>query len=79
VQRQRREWSRRCCPSLANSIFAETAQGLSRRPATSSGCELLIASTGYSLEREEHQLRALLGWHPSGRGRHGPAPFARAR
>jgi LacI family gluconate utilization system Gnt-I transcriptional repressor len=26
---------------------------------------LLIASTGYSLEREEEQLRALLGWHPA--------------
>ncbi len=30
-----------------------------------SGCELLLASTGYSAEREEEQLRALLGWFPS--------------
>jgi LacI family gluconate utilization system Gnt-I transcriptional repressor len=51
-------------PNLANSIFAETAQGLSDvlQPA---GHELLIASTGYSLEREEEQLRVLLGWHPA--------------
>ncbi|MFO1329233.1 MAG: LacI family DNA-binding transcriptional regulator [Rubrivivax sp.] len=51
-------------PNLANSIFAETAQGLSAG-LQAAGYELLIASTGYSLEREEHQLRALLGWHPA--------------
>lgn len=51
-------------PNLANSIFAETAEGLSAG-LQAGGCELLITSTGYSLEREEHQLRALLGWHPA--------------
>ncbi len=51
-------------PNLANSIFAETAQGLSAK-LQASGFELLIASTGYSLEREEQQLRAVLGWHPA--------------
>lgn len=51
-------------PNLANSIFAETAQGLSDG-LQAAGFELLIASTGYSLEREEHQLRAVLGWHPA--------------
>jgi LacI family gluconate utilization system Gnt-I transcriptional repressor len=51
-------------PNLANSIFAETAQGLSDT-LQAAGRELLIASTGYSQEREEHQLRALLGWHPA--------------
>ena len=51
-------------PNLANSIFAETAQGLSDG-LQAAGFELLIASTGYSLAREEHQLRALLGWHPA--------------
>lgn len=51
-------------PNLANSIFAETAQGLSDT-LQAAGHELLIASTGYSLEREEEQLRALLGWHPA--------------
>ncbi len=51
-------------PNLANSIFAETAQGLSDG-LQAAGFELLIASTGYSLEREEHQLRTLMGWHPA--------------
>jgi LacI family transcriptional regulator, gluconate utilization system Gnt-I transcriptional repressor len=51
-------------PNLANSIFAETAQGLSDG-LQSAGFELLLASTGYSLEREEQQLRALLGWRPA--------------
>jgi LacI family gluconate utilization system Gnt-I transcriptional repressor len=51
-------------PTLGNSIFAETAQGLSDG-LQAAGYELLIAATGYSLEREEHQLRALLGWHPA--------------
>jgi LacI family transcriptional regulator, gluconate utilization system Gnt-I transcriptional repressor len=51
-------------PSIANSIFAETVQGLADGLA-GSGHELLLASTGYSVEREEAQLRALLGWFPS--------------
>jgi len=51
-------------PSIANSIFAETVQGLADGLA-GSGHELLLASTGYSVEREEGQLRALLGWFPS--------------
>ena len=51
-------------PNLANSIFAETAQGLSDG-LQAAGFELLIAATGYSQAREEHQLRALMGWHPA--------------
>jgi len=51
-------------PNLANSIFAETAQGLSDG-LQAAGFELLIASTGYSLDREEVQLRAVLGWQPA--------------
>jgi LacI family gluconate utilization system Gnt-I transcriptional repressor len=51
-------------PNLSNSIFAETVQGLADA-LQASGHELLLASTGYSLEREEQQLRALLGWHPA--------------
>ncbi len=51
-------------PNLANGIFAETAQGLSD-VLQAAGHELLIASTGYSLAREEEQLRALLGWRPA--------------
>jgi LacI family gluconate utilization system Gnt-I transcriptional repressor len=66
-------------PNLANSIFAETAQGLSDG-LQGAGFELLLASTGYSLEREEHQLRAVLGWRPAalvvtGR-RHSPGALA---
>lgn len=51
-------------PNIANSIFAETIQGLSDalEPA---GLELLLAATGYSLKREEDQIRAVLGWAPS--------------
>jgi LacI family gluconate utilization system Gnt-I transcriptional repressor len=51
-------------PNLLNSIFAETAQGLSDG-LQAAGFELLIAATGYSQDREEQQLRALLGWHPA--------------
>jgi LacI family gluconate utilization system Gnt-I transcriptional repressor len=51
-------------PNLANSIFAETVQGLADG-LQGSGCELLLASTNYSLEREASQLRALIGWSPS--------------
>jgi LacI family gluconate utilization system Gnt-I transcriptional repressor len=51
-------------PNIANSIFAETVQGLSEGLQTA-GFELLLASTGYSLEREEEQIRAVLGWFPS--------------
>jgi LacI family gluconate utilization system Gnt-I transcriptional repressor len=69
-------------PSIANSIFAETVQGLADA-LQGSGCELLLASTGYSAEREEAQLRALLGWFPSalvvtGR-RHTPGALALLR
>jgi len=69
-------------PSIANSIFAETVQGLADA-LQGSGCELLLAATGYSAEREEEQLRALLGWFPSalvvtGR-RHTPGAMALLR
>ncbi len=50
-------------PNLAHSIFAETLQGLSR-PLEAAGLELLVAASAYSLEREESQVRALLGWAP---------------
>lgn len=51
-------------PNLANSIFAETAQGMSEG-LQAAGFELLIAATGYSFEREEQQLRTVLGWNPA--------------
>jgi LacI family gluconate utilization system Gnt-I transcriptional repressor len=50
-------------PNLAHSIFAETLQGLSRK-LEAAGLELLVAASGYSVEREEAQIRALLGWAP---------------
>ena len=51
-------------PNIANSIFAETIQGLSDA-LQADGLELLLTATGYSLEREEHQIRAVLGWAPA--------------
>lgn len=51
-------------PNVGHSIFAETIQGLTEG-LDGSGHELLLAVTGYSQEREESQLRALLGWAPA--------------
>jgi len=51
-------------PNLGHSIFGETVQALSEG-LQAAGLELLLASTGYSLAREEEQLRALLGWAPT--------------
>jgi len=50
-------------PNLAHSVFAETVQGLSDR-LQAAGCELLLAASNYSMEREEEQIRAVLGWSP---------------
>lgn len=66
-------------PSLANSVFAETVQGLADG-LQAQGYELLLASTGYSQEREEEQVRAVLGWSPDAlavTGRH-HSPATRA-
>lgn len=51
-------------PNIGHSIFAETIQGLTEG-LSDSGHELLLAATGYSMEREEAQLRALIGWAPA--------------
>jgi len=51
-------------PNVGHSIFAETIQGLSEG-LQGSGRELLLLVTGYSMEREEAQLRALGGWAPA--------------
>jgi LacI family gluconate utilization system Gnt-I transcriptional repressor len=51
-------------PNLANSIFGETAQGLAEG-LSRAGYELMFGSTSYSMEREEEQLRAQLGWQPA--------------
>lgn len=50
-------------PNVGHSIFAETIQGLTEG-LQGSGHELMLLSTGYSMEREEAQLRALTGWAP---------------
>lgn len=50
-------------PNLANAIFAESLQGLADT-LHEAGLELLLASTDYSIQREESQVRALLGWAP---------------
>jgi LacI family gluconate utilization system Gnt-I transcriptional repressor len=51
-------------PNVGHSIFAETVQALAEG-LHGSGYELLLISTGYSMEREEQQLRALIGWAPA--------------
>lgn len=51
-------------PNVGHSIFAETIQGLTEG-LHGSGRELLLMATGYSAEREEAQLRALMGWAPA--------------
>lgn len=50
-------------PNIANSIFAETIQGLSDALQPQK-LELLLAVTSYNSAREEEQLSALLGWAP---------------
>ncbi|MFN0184322.1 MAG: LacI family DNA-binding transcriptional regulator [Aquabacterium sp.] len=51
-------------PNLANSIFGETVQALAE-VLQAAGYELMLASTRYSLQREEEQVRAVLAWAPS--------------
>lgn len=51
-------------PNAGHSVFAETIQGLTEG-LRDSGYELLLTATGYSPEREEMQLRAVLGWSPA--------------
>lgn len=51
-------------PNLANSVFAETLQGLADG-LQGAHYELLLASSDYSLQREEEQIRTVLGWLPA--------------
>jgi LacI family gluconate utilization system Gnt-I transcriptional repressor len=51
-------------PNAGHSVFAETIQGLTEG-LRDSGYELLLTATGYSPDREELQLRAVLGWSPA--------------
>ena len=50
-------------PTLRNTIFAETVEGLADG-LREHGLQLLIASSGYSLEAEESILLNLLGQQP---------------
>jgi len=51
-------------PNIASPMFAESVQGLSDH-LHESGLELMLAPTGYSIGREEQQLRAVMGWAPA--------------
>ena len=51
-------------PNAGHSVFAETIQGLAEG-LRDSGYEMLLTATGYQAEREEWQLRAVLGWSPA--------------
>jgi len=50
-------------PTLRNSIFAETAEGLAEA-LDAHGYQLLLANSGYSADAEERILRNLLGQQP---------------
>lgn len=50
-------------PSVSNSIFAETIQGLANTLATHD-YQLLLATHNYSLENEEKIVKAMIGWSP---------------
>lgn len=52
-------------PTIANSIFADTVQALMDR-LTLAGYQSLLGLTGYSPEREEALLEAVLGRRPDG-------------
>ena len=51
-------------PNVGNTLFAETVQALCD-VFHGSGYELLLSATNYDLEREEEQVRAMLGWLPA--------------
>jgi LacI family transcriptional regulator, gluconate utilization system Gnt-I transcriptional repressor len=52
-------------PNMAQSIFADTLHGLGAG-LQEAGLHMLISSTGYALEQEHEQLKAVLGWAPAG-------------
>jgi LacI family transcriptional regulator, gluconate utilization system Gnt-I transcriptional repressor len=51
-------------PNIAHSIFADTLHGLGTG-LQATGLQMLVSSTGYSLEAEEQQVRTVLGWAPA--------------
>lgn len=52
-------------PTLENSVFSDTVQGISNA-LEQEGCQLLLGCSSYSPEREEKLVRALLGHRPDG-------------
>ena len=52
-------------PSVANSLFAETVQGVSEVLAEA-GYQMLIGNTHYDGEEEGSLVRTLLSWRPAG-------------
>jgi LacI family transcriptional regulator, gluconate utilization system Gnt-I transcriptional repressor len=51
-------------PNIAHSIFADTLHGLGTG-LQAAGLQMLVSSTGYSLDTEEQQVRTVLGWAPA--------------
>ena len=51
-------------PNISSPIFAHTIQSFSDRLALH-GYQLLLASSYFSREQEEHAVRAFLGWSPT--------------
>ncbi len=51
-------------PNMSHSIFADTLHGLGQGLQTA-GLQMLVASSDYSLDQEEQQIRAVLGWAPA--------------
>ena len=52
-------------PSLTNQVFADVLRGI-ETVADAAGYQTLVAHFGYSPEKEERQLRSLLGWNIDG-------------
>src|SRR3984885_3036168 len=50
-------------PTIANSIFADTVQGLSDE-LEPLGYAVILAQSRYDAAREDHMLAALLSWRP---------------
>lgn len=52
-------------PTVTNSIFADTIDGLTDE-LSAEGYQLLLGATGYSLEKESHLISAILAQRPAG-------------
>lgn len=52
-------------PTVMNSVFSGTIEGLSRRLAAQ-GYQLLLGETDFSIAAEETLLSGLIGWRPAG-------------